>query len=203
MNGTVYLVDDDKDVLRSLKLLLLSEDLNVRTFDSSESFLTACCPESYGCIVLDVRMPDMDGLQVQEELSRRGIKMPVIFLTGHGDVPMSVKAMKAGAFDFLQKPVAADTLIARVYSALHESQKNHKKQEETNDARERLSRLSLREEEVLAILLEGKTNKEAAKVLNLSPRTVEIHRKNILAKTLTKSLVEVGSLYHIADGHHE
>lgn len=202
MNGTVYLVDDDKDVLRSLQALLLSEDFDVITFNTAESFLAACCQPLTGCIVLDVSMPDMDGLQIQEELNKRGIKMPVIFLTGHGDVPMSVKAMKAGAFDFLQKPVAADTLIARVYSALHENQKNQKKLEETIDARERLSRLTTREEEVLSILLEGKTNKEAAKDLDLSPRTVEIHRKNILAKTGTKSLVEVGNLYHVADGHH-
>ena len=148
-------------------------------------------------------MPGMDGLQVQEELTLRGIKLPIIFLTGHGDVPMSVRAMKAGAYDFLQKPVSADTLIARVYGALREGQKNHDIQARVDEARERLSRLSPREEEVLAVLLQGKTNKEAAKDMDLSPRTVEIHRKNIMAKTGTKTLVEVGNLYHIADGHHE
>ncbi len=203
MNGTVYIVDDDKDVLRSLAAVLEAEDFEVKALDSGKALLETCDPNSACCLVLDVRMPEMDGLQVQEELNRRGVKIPVIFLTGHGDVPMSVKAMKAGAFDFLQKPVAADTLIARVYSALHESQRNRKKLEETVDARERLSRLSLREEEVLTILLEGKTNKEAAKVLDLSPRTVEIHRKNILAKSGCKSLIEVGNLYHVADGHGE
>ena len=200
MNGTVYLVDDDKDVLRSLTAVLSSEDFDVKAFESAEAFLEACDENTRGCIVLDVRMPGMDGLQTQEELARRRIKLPIIFLTGHGDVPMSVKAMKSGAFDFLQKPVAADTLIARVYSALREDDKNRQQLSKTNDARERLSHLSSREEEVLHVLLDGKTNKEAARVLNLSPRTVEIHRKNIISKTGSKSLIEVGHLYHIADG---
>ncbi len=200
MNGTVYLVDDDKDVLRSLKAVLSSEDFDVKTFDTAESFLENCDEHSAGCIVLDVRMPGMDGLQTQEELSRRKIKMPLIFLTGHGDVPMSVRAMKGGAYDFLQKPVSADTLIARVYGALREDSKIQTKQAETDAARERLSKLSSREDEVLSVLLAGKTNKEAARILNLSPRTVEIHRKNIFAKTGTKNLVDLGHLYHIADG---
>lgn len=203
MNGTVFLVDDDKDVLRSLTAVLEAEDFEVKALDSAKDFLESCDPKKACCVVLDVRMPEMDGLQVQEELVKRGVKIPIIFLTGHGDIPMSVKAMKAGAFDFLQKPVAADTLIARVYSALSENQKILKSKIETDGARERLSRLSPREEEVLLVLLSGRTNKEAAKHLGLSPRTVEIHRKNIITKTGTKSLIEVGNLYHVADGFNE
>ena len=203
MSGSVYIVDDDKDVLRSLKAVLSAEEFDVKTFDSGEAFLESCDRLTAGCVVLDVRMPGLDGLQVQDELTRRGLRIPIIFLTGHGDIPMSVRAMKAGAFDFLQKPVAADSLIARVYGALRENQKDLKRLSATNDARDRLSRLSQREEEVLAVLLDGRTNKEAAKHLNLSPRTVEIHRKNIIAKTGTRSLIEVGHLYHVADGHNE
>lgn len=199
LNGTVFIVDDDAAVLRSLSAVLAAEDFEVKTFTSAESFLESCDEQASGCIVLDVRMPGLDGLQAQEELARRRITMPVIFLTGHGDVPMSVRAMKGGAFDFLQKPVAADTLIARVYSALREDLLQQKKRAEVEAARERLSRLTTREVNVLTLLLQGKANKIVARELNISPRTVEIHRKNILEKTETKNLVELGQLYHLAD----
>lgn len=199
MSETVFIVDDDKAVLRGLSAVLASEGLEVKPFESAKAFLDACNKQTSGCIVLDVRMPDMGGLQVQAELASRGIRMPVIFLTGHGDVPMSVQAMKAGAYDFLQKPVAADTLLARVYGALRLDKKKRQRQSEIDAARERLIRLSSREEEVLSHLMQGVTNKQVAKLLGLSPRTVEIHRKNILAKTQTVNLVELSQLYHLAD----
>jgi FixJ family two-component response regulator len=199
MSETVFIVDDDKAVLRGLSAVLASEGLEVKAFESAKAFLGACNKQTSGCIVLDVRMPDMDGLQAQVELASRGIRMPVIFLTGHGDVPMSVRAMKAGAYDFLQKPVAADTLLARVYGALRLDGQRRQKQSEINAARIRLTRLSSREEEVLSHLMQGNTNKQVAKQLGLSPRTVEIHRKNILAKTEATNLIELSQLYHIAD----
>lgn len=200
MSATVFLVDDDKAVLRSLSAVLTSEGFEVRTFESAAAFLAACGRQDAGCVVLDVRMPEMDGLQALAELHSRRIHLPIIFLTGHGDVPMSVLAMKSGAHDFLQKPVAAETLISRVHGALRLDEKNREKQAAIDAARERLTRLSSREEEVLSLLLQGNTNKEVAKRLDLSPRTVEIHRKNILNKTDAASLIEVGHLYHIADG---
>lgn len=200
MSATVFLVDDDKAVLRSLSAVLTSEGFEVRTFESAAALLDACSRQDAGCVVLDVRMPEMDGLQALAELHSRRIHLPIIFLTGHGDVPMSVLAMKSGAHDFLQKPVAAETLIARVHGALRLDEKNREKQAAIDAARERLTRLSSREEEVLSLLLQGNTNKEVAKRLDLSPRTVEIHRKNILNKTDAASLIEVGHLYHIADG---
>lgn len=193
------MIDDDKAVLRSLSAVITSEGLEVKAFESAEAFLDACDIKTSGCIVLDVRMPGMDGLEVQASLSSRGIHMPVIFLTGHGDVPMSVRAMKAGAYDFLQKPVAADTLLARVYGALLLDGEKRRKQAEIDAARERLIRLTSRETGVLSLLLLGKTNKHVAKQLGISPRTVEIHRKNILAKTETANLIELGQLYHLAD----
>lgn len=200
MSATVFLVDDDKAVLRSLSAVLTSEGFEVRTFESAAAFLEACGRQDAGCVVLDVRMPEIDGLQALAELHSRRIHLPIIFLTGHGDVPMSVLAMKSGAHDFLQKPVAAETLISRVHGALRLDEKNREKQAAIDAARERLTRLSSREEEVLSLLLQGNTNKEVAKRLDLSPRTVEIHRKNILNKTDAASLIEVGHLYHIADG---
>lgn len=199
MNGIVFLVDDDAAVLRGLSRMLEGEGFAVKAFESGETFLSACTPSSSGCIVIDMRMPGMDGLQVQAELSRRGIPMPVIFLTGHGDVPLSVRAMKAGAYDFLEKPVSAETLIARVNAALKADEYRCQKKADRDDARARLSQLTPREEGILALLLQGKTNKEVAKQLGLSPRTVEIHRKNVLTKTETSNLIELGQLYYIAD----
>ncbi len=199
MNGIVFLVDDDAAVLRGLSRMLEGEGFAVKAFESGEAFLSACTPSLSGCIVIDMRMPGMDGLQVQAELNRRGIPMPVIFLTGHGDVPLSVRAMKAGAYDFLEKPVSAETLIARVNAALKADEYRCQKKVDRDDARARLSQLTPREEGVLALLLQGKTNKEVAKQLGLSPRTVEIHRKNVLTKTETSNLIELGQLYYIAD----
>lgn len=199
MSATVFLVDDDTAVLRGLEKIIEGEGFDVRAFESAELLLEDCGPQSAGCIVLDMRMPGMDGLQAQAELRRLGILMPVIFLTGHGDVPMSVRAMKAGAYDFLEKPVAADTLLARIRGAMKLDEYRWQKQSEREAARSRLSLLTSREEGVLALLLRGRTNKEVARQLGLSPRTVEIHRKNILAKTGTSNLIELGQLYYIAD----
>lgn len=199
MSATVFLVDDDTAVLRGLEKIIEGEGFDVRAFESAELLLEDCGPQSAGCIVLDMRMPGMDGLQAQAELRRLGILMPVIFLTGHGDVPMSVRAMKAGAYDFLEKPVAADTLLARIRGAMKLDEYRWQKHSEREAARTRLSLLTSREEGVLALLLRGRTNKEVARQLGLSPRTVEIHRKNILAKTGTSNLIELGQLYYIAD----
>ncbi len=199
MKATVFLVDDDAAVLRGLEKIVEGEGFDVKTFETAELLLQSCGPQSAGCVVLDMRMPAMDGLQAQAELKRQGIHMPVIFLTGHGDVPMSVRAMKAGAYDFLEKPVAADTLLARVRGALKLDEYRWLRQSERDAAQVRLSLLTSREEGVLALLLSGRTNKEVARQLGLSPRTVEIHRKNILAKTGTSNLIELGQLYYIAD----
>lgn len=195
MSASVFLVDDDEAVRRSLGDILGAEGLSVRAFDSAEALLAGCDAESVGCIVLDIRLPGMDGLNAQAVLAARGIQMPIIFLTGHGEVQMSVRAMKAGAYDFLQKPVPADTLLARVYAALRLDQRRVQERAEVSEARERLARLTTREQEVFGHLLQGASSKEIAKQLGLSPRTVDIHRKNILIKCRVSSLLELSELH--------
>lgn len=195
MSGTVFLVDDDEAVLRSLGDILGAEGLAVRAFDSAEALLAGCDAQSEGCIVLDIRLPGMDGLNAQAMLAARGVQMPIIFLTGHGEVQMSVRAMKAGAYDFLQKPVAADTLLARVYAALMLDQCRVQERAEAALAGERLARLTAREQEVFSHLLQGSSSKEIAKQLGLSPRTVDIHRKNILIKCRASSVLELSALH--------
>lgn len=195
MSGTVFLVDDDEAVLRSLGDILGAEGLAVRAFDSAEALLAGCDAQSEGCIVLDIRLPGMDGLNAQAMLAARGVQMPIIFLTGHGEVQMSVRAMKAGAYDFLQKPVAADTLLARVYAALMLDQRRVQERAEAALAGERLARLTAREQEVFSHLLQGSSSKEIAKQLGLSPRTVDIHRKNILIKCRASSVLELSELH--------
>lgn len=198
MSATVYLVDDDAAVARAIGEILEGEGLQVRAFDSAEAFLAACDPETRGCVLLDVRLPGLDGLQAQAALEARGVEMPVIFLTGHGDVPMSVRAMKAGAFDFLQKPVAADTLMARVYAALRLDEGRRADRAQVEQARLRLERLTGREREVLTLLLRGRSNKQVARELRVSPRTAEVHRRNILLKTQTVNLLELDKLRRLA-----
>jgi FixJ family two-component response regulator len=199
MSGTVYIVDDDEGVRRSLDDILCAEGLAVRAFDSAEDLLSACDAQSEGCIVLDIRLPGMDGMQTQATLTERGIEMPIIFLTGHGEVQMSVRAMKAGAFDFLQKPVPADILLGRVNNALLLDRRRHERRTEVATARELLARLSSREQEVFNHLLQGASSKEIAKQLGLSPRTVDVHRQNILIKCRASSLLELSHLHRLCN----
>jgi RNA polymerase sigma factor (sigma-70 family) len=200
MSGTVYVVDDDEAVRRSLDDILCAEGLAVRAFDSAEALLSACDAQSEGCIVLDIRLPGMDGMQTQAKLTERGVEMPIIFLTGHGEVQMSVRAMKAGAYDFLQKPVPADILLGRVNNALLLDRRRHERRTEITTARELLARLSSREQEVFNHLLQGASSKEIAKQLGLSPRTVDVHRQNILIKCRVSSLLELSHLHHLCNG---
>jgi two-component system response regulator FixJ len=198
MSATVYVVDDEDVILRSLAELLEGEGFAVRTFASAEEFLVSCERNASGCILLDVRLPGLDGLQAQETLQARGIEMPVIFLTGHGDVPMSVRAMKAGAFDFLQKPARADALIGRVHAALRHDEQRRAGRAGDQEARAQLERLTKRERDVLALLLRGRTNKQVAREMGISPRTAEVHRRNILQKTRSGNLLELDALHRRA-----
>jgi len=193
--SSVYIVDDDEAVRRSLGDILSAEGLAVCAFDSAETFLSACDAQSEGCIVLDIRLPGMDGMEAQATLTERGIEMPIIFLTGHGEVQMSVRAMKAGAYDFLQKPVPADILLERVNNAMLLDRRRHEKRSVKTMARELLARLTSREREVFNHLLQGASSKEIAKQLALSPRTVDVHRQNILIKCRVSSLLELSELY--------
>jgi two-component system, LuxR family, response regulator FixJ len=189
--ATIFVVDDDEGVRNSLRFLLKSVGLATRAFASADEFLSAYRPDQPGCLVLDVRMPGMSGLELQQQLNLRGAVVPVIFITGHGDVPMAVEAMQQGAFDFLQKPFRDQELIDRIQRALEGDAKSRAALAEHDKIRARLDSLTEREREVLGLLTSGKQNKTMAAELGLSQRTVEIHRARIMEKTGAGSLAQL------------
>ena len=187
----VYIVDDDEAVRGSLRLLLKSVGLSPNAMGSAREFLAKYDPVQPGCLVLDVRMPEMSGLELQEQLNLQGAIIPVIFITGHGDVPMAVEAMQAGAFDFLQKPFRDQDLIDRIQRALEKDRSNRSALTERNTIRERLESLTPREREVLTMVTSGKANKVMASDLGVSQRTVEIHRARVMEKMGATSLAQL------------
>jgi two-component system response regulator FixJ len=189
--GSVFVVDDDYDVRASLALLLRSVGIEARCFDSAEALLSALAPESAGCVVADVRMPGMSGMELQQELERRGLALPFIFITGHADVPMAVAAMKAGALDFLEKPFSDQALLDRVQAALRLDAARRRERAAHAAVRERLAALTPREREVMERVVAGKPNKIVARELGLSTRTVEIHRARLMEKLGARSLAEL------------
>jgi two-component system, LuxR family, response regulator FixJ len=189
--ATVFIVDDDDAVRSSLRLLLKSVGLAAVAYPSARDFLAAWNPEQPSCLVLDVRMPGMSGLELQEELNRRGAIVPVIFITGHGDIPMAVEAMQHGAFDFLQKPFRDQDLIDRIQKAIARDAANRAQLLEKDRIRSRWESLTPREREVLALVTSGKANKVMAGDLGVSQRTVEIHRARVMEK------MEAASLAHL------
>lgn len=200
--ATVFVVDDDPAVRDSLSLLLEEEDFAVATFNSAEEFLTTFRPAPRCCAIVDMRMPGMDGMQLQGELSRRGILLPLIFLTGHGDIPLCKRAIMAGAFDFLTKPVTAAALMQSVREALLESEKLAAQAELTHTAKTRIGSLTERERQVMALAIEGLTNKEIARRLSISYRTVEIHRARIMYKTGVDNLIDLARIASEASRSH-
>lgn len=187
---TVFVVDDDPGALRSLCWLIEQADLPVRAFCSGREFLDACRPDEAGCLVLDVRMPELDGLEVQRRLGERGIRLPIIFITAHGDVPTCAKAFKAGAFDFLEKPVDDAVLLDYIHKALARSAE----QKWTNshaDFATRMNQLTPREKDVLDLLLAGKTLKEIAAVKDVSVQTIWKQRANVHQKLGVENDVEL------------
>jgi two-component system response regulator FixJ len=188
---TVFIVDDDADVRDSLRLLLESSGLKVETFESAVAFLKSDRYRDEGCLVADIRMPDMDGLQLQEELIRRGSKLPVIIMTGHGDVPLAVRAMKAGAVDFLEKPFGDDILLESIARAEELAHAANTDAVNRRAIEEKLAQLTERERQVLDLLVLGKANKVVAYDLSISPRTVEIHRARVMDKMAARSLAEL------------
>jgi two-component system response regulator FixJ len=187
----VYIVDDDEAVRGSLRLLLKSVGLTPNALGSAREFLSKYDPAQPGCLVLDVRMPEMSGLELQEQLNLQGAIIPVIFITGHGDVPMAVEAMQAGAFDFLQKPFRDQDLIDRIQRALEKDRANRAALTERTVIRERLESLTPREREVLTMVTAGKANKVMARDLGVSQRTVEIHRARVMEKMGASSLAQL------------
>lgn len=195
---TVFVVDDDEAVRESLRYLIASVDLEVKTFSSATEFLDAYRPNMPGCLVVDVRMPGMSGLELQRQLSDRSINLPVIIITGHGDVDMAVRAMKSGAFDFIQKPFNDQVLLDLIQAALDKNTRAAEADAERASIAEKLSQLTEREREVLNGIVEGSSNKDIASRLNLSEKTIEFHRSKVMRKMSANSLAELTRKVFIA-----
>ena len=197
---TVFVVDDNAGVRKALRALLESAGLTVETYASSEEFLAAYDPERPGCLVLDVRLRYGSGLDLQDELRRRKAILPIIVLTGHGDVQTSVRALKAGAFDFLQKPAPPKLLLERVRAAINSDRQARAMTTERAVVMQRLAHLTPRERDVLELLVAGQTSKEIAAALRVSVRTVEGHRRRVLSKMDVSSAAQlVGTVLSARD----
>ncbi len=190
-SGPICVVDDDSAVRDALKILLRMSGYRVEVFESALAFLKDADIAGAACLIADIRMPDMDGLELQQTLARRGVDLPVIIMTGHGDVPLAVKAMKAGAVDFLEKPFEEVGLLASIKVALAKRAAGKAKDEEGETTRARMAELTPREKEVLDQLVEGHQNKMIAHNLDISPRTVEVYRGRIMEKLKARSIAEL------------
>jgi FixJ family two-component response regulator len=189
--GTVHIVDDDDAVRKSLQLLFRTVGIDAVAHASGDDFLDQFDDSVEGCILLDIRMPGMSGLEVQKQLHERGSTLPIIFITGHGDVPMAVEAMQLGAFDFLQKPFRDQDLMDRVSRALSENQEQRETIEFKQEVAQRYESLTPREKEVMACVVKGQANKVIAMDRDVSQRTVEIHRARVMEKMQARSLAEL------------
>jgi FixJ family two-component response regulator len=187
----VYIVDDDADVREATSLLLETAGYRSALYSGSEELLAALTPQAAGCLVLDVRLPGRNGLSLQRELAQRGIRLPIVFITGHGDVPMAVQAMNEGAFDFLEKPLDDDALLDREARALERDAARREHEANISDIEDRLARLTPREREVMEGILEGKLNKVIGHELGMSTRTVEVHRARVMDKLGVRNASEM------------
>jgi two-component system, LuxR family, response regulator FixJ len=187
----VYLVDDDFSIRDSLSLLIETTGQAVRCFESADAFLNNFDPDQAGCLILDVRMPSMTGLELQEELARRDFAIPIIFISGHADVPDSSKAFRAGAIDYMEKPFDSNILLTRMQEAIQKDLDTRVYNAEKRKFKKLLSQLTPREHEVLILVVKGHSNKEVAKHLNVSPRTIDVHRAKIMGKMEAEDLAEL------------
>ncbi len=187
----VFVVDDDAAMRRSLAWLLESVSRPVESFNSAEEFLRSYAPDRPGCLVLDVRMPGMSGLELQNELARRKSLLPIIIISGHGDVPMAVRAMKAGVLDFIEKPFNQQVLLERISDALKRDARDRKERQRQDDIQSRLDLLTAREREVMELVVAGLTSREIAERLGVSPKTVEVHRNHLMDKLKVAGVVEL------------
>ena len=191
LSPLIHLIDDDEAVRASLALLISTVGLRVQTWSDPQAFMGGFDRESIGAIVLDVRMPGISGLTVLDQLMAQGVDQPVVMLTGHGTVDMCRRAFKAGAAEFLEKPVDDELLLETLQQAVRQHVKSRERHQADRTARERFAQLSEREREVLGLIVAGLTNKEIGRALTLSPRTVETHRANLFAKLDAESLAQL------------
>jgi len=191
---TIFVVDDDEAIRDSLAVLLKTVDLNATTFSSGDEFIEAYDPGWEGCILLDIRMPGTSGMEVQKRLAESGCSIPIIFITGHGDIPMAVEAMHGGAFDFIQKPFRDQDLLDRIDQALTTSNEQEQQAARKKTVQNQLQTLTPREQEVMQLVVHGSANKVIAMDLGVSQRTVEIHRARVMEKMQARSLAELGRM---------
>jgi FixJ family two-component response regulator len=189
--AVVFVIDDDPSMRAALEDLVGSVGLQVRAFTSPQDFLQNPLPDVPGCLVLDVRLPGMSGLTFQKELARLGVAFPIIFITGHGDIPMSVRAMKAGAIEFLTKPFHDQDLLDAIHTAIERDRERRRKAVVVAELRERYATLTERERQIMTIVVVGRANKQIAAELNLSEMTVKVHRGQVMRKMHAGSLAEL------------
>jgi two-component system response regulator FixJ len=192
---TIYVVDDDDGMRRALDTLLSTVGYKTAVISRPSEFLSQFKPETHGCLVLDIRMPEMSGLEVQQQLNRMGSTLPVIFITGHGDVPMAVQAMKEGAFEFIQKPFRDQDLLDRINHALKQDAEYRNNAARRSEVQHRLASLTPREKQVMDFIVDGSANKVIAIDLGLSERTVEIHRAKVMEKMGARSVAHLVKLH--------
>jgi len=187
----VFVIDDDDSVRRSLERLLRSVDLDVETYASAQEFLRRALPDRPSCVVLDLRLPGPSGLELQESLIRAGHNVPIVFISGHADVPSSVRAIKAGAVDFLQKPFSDQALLDIIHGALRRDRESRRDRAEVAGLRVRFDTLTPRERDVLRLVIQGRLNKQIAGDLGISEKTVKFHRGRVMEKTQAGSVAEL------------
>ncbi len=191
MSGTVFLLDDEPGMLKALSRFLTAEGFTVKSFSSAADFLAGYAPGENGCLVLDVYMPDLDGLELQQHLLARPPVLPIVFLTGHGDIPMSVRAIKSGAVDFLTKPVKDEVLLAAVRAALAIAESRDSEARTTAQLRERYQNLTPREREVMGLVITGMLNKQIAAELGTGLQTIKVHRGRAMQKMGLESVADL------------
>jgi len=196
----VFIVDDDEAARDSLSFLMRSVGLDAATFDSAQAFLDAHQRGQPGCLLLDIRMPGMSGLDLQEHLVEAGVKLPLIFITGHGDVPMAVRALKAGAFDFIEKPFNDQVILDRVQAAIEHDAQRREHLEHKDEVAARIASLTPREKQVLDLVVQGRLNKVIASDLGVSPKTVEAHRAKVMEKLQARSVSDLVRMTLLVDG---
>lgn len=189
--ATIHVVDDDQAVRESIKWLIESVDMNIKTYGSANEFLDKYTEDSLGCLILDVRMPGISGLELQSILTERSIDLPIVFITGHGDVPMAVRALKNGAVDFIEKPFNDQTLLDTIQTALRKHRSRLKRRGKLENIQYRYDNLTSRERQVMDIVVAGKPNRDAADALGISVKTVEVHRAKMMEKMKAKSVADL------------